>query len=241
MNMVDAVKALGDKITKPFDIISDQLEHWQGRKDAEQQHRHAMERAQSEQERTQIQQQFEQQQAQQQQEFDAKQEERRQRFQAELDDLVARKEIERAAQVAQSIANYQKTMADCAVSIGESLGKMRIELLAEATKLVNDQHRICDRIQKQAFNNANNIFKEIANLTERQQAVMERQVDRYLANAIDASDNFLKTVDSEFKRLNGDIIVITGKTMEKAQEYISLKTSGNLIDSKGTIALSEPK
>lgn len=241
MNMADALRALGDKITKPFDIIGDQLEHWQGRKDAEQQHRHAMERAKSEQERDQLQKQFEQEQAQQQQKFDAEQEEQRQRFQAELDDLVARKEIERATLVAQSIANYKKTMAECAVSIGDSLGKMRIELLAEATKLVNEQQRICEDAKTQAFNNADNIFRKIADLPERQQVIMERHVDRYISGALEAAENFLKTVDSEFKRLNGDITAITDKTIEQAQTYISIKTLGNLTGGNDTAALLESK
>ena len=237
MSMSDTViSVVGGIITKPFELIGDQLDHWQGRKDAEQRHRQDLEKARSEQERAQIQQRFEQEQAQQQQQFDARQEEQRQRFQAELDDLVARKEIERAALVAQSIANYKKTMAECAVSIGESLGKMRIELLAEATRLVNEQQRICEEVNTRAFKSADNIFREIADLPERQQVIMEKQIDKYLSDALDATKTFLETVDSEFKRLNSDIIVISTQTIEQA--YIPLKTDGALIGGKIKPALS---
>ena len=58
---------------------------------------------------------------------------------AEIDALIAEKEIERGTKITEAIAAYQKTMAECSVEIGNSLGMMNIELRERAAALVEEK------------------------------------------------------------------------------------------------------
>ena len=120
MSLVKVLKFVGGSIIeKPFEIVGRQLEFYQQRKNAAHDQKLKQEEAKFMQSL----------------EFD------RQKFNAELDDMIARKEIERGSLVAKAIADYQKTMAECTISIGKSLGMMNIELRERATALVEDKQK----------------------------------------------------------------------------------------------------
>ena len=131
--MIKVLKFVGGSIIdKPLEIIDNQLKFYQQRKNTAQSQ-------QLKQEETKFMQQLE---------FD------RQKFNAELNDMIARKEIERGSLVAKAIADYQKTMAECTISIGKSLGMMNIELRERATALVEDKQKQYSALQDAAMDKA---------------------------------------------------------------------------------------
>ena len=84
----------------------------------------------------------------------------RQRFNVELEDMIARKEIERGAMILDKIRDYQITMAKCATSISESLGKMTIELRRQAHDLMEKKKRDYIKLQRDAIKDLKKIYAE---------------------------------------------------------------------------------
>ena len=133
MGLMKVLKFVGGSIIdKPLEIIGRQFEFYQQRKNAAQSQQLKQEEAKFMQSL----------------EFD------RQKFNAELDDMIARKEIERGSLIAQAISDYQKTMAECTISIGKSLGMMNIELRERATALVEDKQKQYSALQDAAMDKA---------------------------------------------------------------------------------------
>ena len=198
----------GSIIDKPLEIIDNQLKFYQERKNAAQSQQLKQEEAKF----------------QQQLELD------RQKFNAELDDMIARKEIERGSLIAETIANYQKTMAECSVSIGKSLGMMNIELRERATALVEDKQRQYTALQDAAMDKASaqleKIDKKFA-VGSRSREIMENAVEKQLNIIIETSDRFMRTIDEDFSKMMDSVQRITENTMNNASQYISPSFAGN--------------
>lgn len=209
MGLMKVLKLVGGSIIeKPFEIIGRQLEFYQQRKNAKNDQKLRQEEAQF----------------MQQLEFD------RQRFNAELDDLIARREIERSSLIAQSIAEYQKTMAECTISIGKSLGMMNIELRERATALVEDKQKQYSALQDAAMNKASTqlekIYAKFPN-ESRARSIMENAVEKQLNNIIETSDRFMRTIDEDFSKMMDSVRQITENTMNNAGQYISPNFASN--------------
>ena len=170
MSLFKVLKLVGGSIIdKPLEIIDNQLKFYQQRKNAAQSQQLKQEEAKFVQ----------------QLEFD------RQKFNAELDDMIARKEIERGSLVAKAIADYQKTMAECTISIGNSLGNMNIELRERATALVEDKQRQYSALQDAAMDKAAAQLEKIYEkfpTESRARSIMENAVEKQLNNIIDENN-----------------------------------------------------
>ena len=189
-------------VDRPMDIIQQQLQHYNTRKNLahEQQLRQEDERFQQE----------------------MALENRRRN--AEIDALIADKDLERQSKIAETIANYQKTMAECSVSIGRSLGAMNIELRERATALVEEKQERYSKLQADATEKAMAQFESIAARFpegSKPREIMEESVGRQLNNIIETSYKFLQTIDADFSRMMESIGRITEKTMDNANQYIS--------------------
>jgi len=203
MGLMKVLKLVGGSIIdKPFEIIGRQLEFYQQRKNAAHDQKLKQEEAQ----------------------FMQKLEFDRQKFNAELDDMVARKEIERNSLVMEAIAKYQRTMAECTVSIGNSLGNMNIELRERATALVEDKQRQYSALQEAAMDKAavqlERIYEKFPTET-RARTIMENAVEKQLNNIIETSDRFMRTIDADFSKMMDSVQRITENTMTNASQYIS--------------------
>ena len=136
MSVLKILQLVGGSIIEaPINMVNRQLEFYQGRKNKEQE------------------QQLRQEEARFQQELELENRKRN----AEIDDMIASKEIERGSKIAESIANYQKTMAECSVSIGKSLGMMNIELRDRATALVEQKQQQYKALQDAAMDKARSL------------------------------------------------------------------------------------
>ena len=143
---------------------------------------------------------------------------------AEIDAMIADKDLERQSKIAETIANYQKTMAECSVSIGRSLGAMNIELRERATALVEEKQERYSKLQADAAEKAMAQFESIAARFpegSKPREIMEESVGRQLNNIIETSYKFLQTIDADFSRMMESIGRITEKTMDNANQYIS--------------------
>ena len=199
----------GSIIDKPLEIIDNQLKFYQERKNM----------AQS--------QQLKQDEAKFLQQLDMD----RQKFNAELDDMIARKEIERGTQILDTIKEYQITMAECAVSISESLGKMTIELRRQAHDLMEEKKQSYLKMQKDATQSAMDQLKMIR--SEFPEGSMEYQimtdaVRAQLVGIVENSRSFMKMIDEDFARMTTNLDNISRQASENSNQYISM-TLGSLM------------
>ena len=211
MGLMNILKLVGGSIIdKPIEIIGRQLDFYQQRKNAVHDQKIRQEEAR----------------------FNQQLEFERQKLNAELDDMIARKEIERGSLIAQTIAEYQKTMAECTISIGKSLGMMNIELRERATALVEDKQRQYSALQDAAMDKAaaqlENIYKKFPTET-RARTIMENAVEKQLNNIIETSDRFMRTIDEDFSKMMDSVRQITENTMNNAGQYISPTFANNAL------------
>lgn len=203
MGLMKVLKLVGGSIIdKPLEIIDNQLKFYQERKNIAQSQQLKQEEAKF----------------MQQLEFD------RQKFNAELDDMVARKEIERNSLVMEAIANYQRTMAECTVSIGNAIGNMSIELRERATALVEDKQKQYSALQDAAMDKATAQLERIYEkfpTESRARTIMENAVEKQLNNIIETSDRFMRTIDADFSKMMDSVQRIAEGTMTNAGQYIS--------------------
>ena len=203
MSVLKILQLVGGSIIEaPINMVNRQLEFYQGRKNKEQE------------------QQLRQEEARFQQELELENRKRN----AEIDDMIASKEIERGSKIAESIANYQKTMAECSVSIGKSLGMMNIELRERATALVEQKQQQYKALQDAAMDKAMEQFEKIGDKFpegSRPRQIMEEAVGKQLNNIIETSDRFMRTIDEDFSKMMDSVRQITEGTMSNANQYIS--------------------
>ena len=211
MSLLKILKLVGGSIIdKPLEIIDNQLNFYQQRKNAAHDQKLRQEEAC----------------------FNQQLELDRQKLTAELDDMIARKEIERNSLIAKTIAEYQKTMAECTVSIGKSLGMMNIELRERATALVEDKQRQYSALQEAAMDKAavqlERIYEKFPTET-RARTIMENAVEKQLNNIIETSDRFMRTIDEDFSKMMDSVQRITENTMNNAGQYISPAFANNAL------------
>ena len=203
MSLLKLLKLVGGSIIdKPLEVIDNQLKFYQERKNAAHDQKLRQEEAQ----------------------FQQDLEIQNRKLNAEIDDMIARQEIERGSKIAESIANYQKTMSECSVSIGRSLGMMNIELRERATALVEDKQKQYKALQDSAMEKAMEQFEKIGNKFpegSRPRQIMEEAVGKQLNNIIETSDRFMQTIDADFSKMMDSVRQITENTMNNANNYIS--------------------
>lgn len=210
MSLIKVLKLVGGSIIdKPLEIIDNQLNFYQQRKNAE----HSQ---QLKQEEARFMQQLE---------LD------RQKFNAELDDMIADKEIERSKKILDAIKEYQITMAESSKSINESLGKMTIELRRQAHDLMEEKKQIYQKMQKEATNNAMEQLKIIR--SEFPEGSMEYQimgeaVRAQLVGIVESSNSFMKMIDADFAKMTDNLDMISRNAAENTNQYISMAL-GNLM------------
>lgn len=132
----------------------------------------------------------------------------RAKMNAELDDMVARKEIERSELVMKKIQEYNNTIAECAVSIGKSIGMMSIEMREQAHSLILEKKQKYLDMQNDAQKRAMDKFESIAKrLPEgsRPREIMEESVGKELSMIIDVSGDFMRAIDEDFKNMLANI------------------------------------
>lgn len=208
MGLMNVLKFIGASIIeKPLEIIDTQLRFYQERKNAEQAQKLKQEEA----------------------EFMQKLELDRQRFNAELDDMIARKEIERNVLILDAIKDYQVTMAECATSISESLGKMTIELRRQAHDLMEEKKRAYIQMQNDIRNEAHKQLKEIySDFPEgsRARTIMEDAVNEQLVIVIENSRSFMKMIDADFAKMTDNLDAISKDALGNTNQYISQALGG---------------
>ena len=207
----------GTIIQEPLNIVNRQLDHYQNRKNMklEQELRHEDAR------------------------FNQQLEMERAKMNAELDDMVARKEIERGALIIQAMQEYNKTVRECAVSIGNSIGKMSMELRRQANDLILEKQQayldMQDKIQQDAMNKYESIAKRFPEGSKARDT-MEEAVGKQLFQIMDASADFMKVINTDFANMLANIDNIVGKTtdhlMANQPGYLNPSSKSNLLLNK---------
>lgn len=208
MSAMDILKLLGGSIIdKPLEIIDNQLNFYQQRKNAAQAQELKQEEA----------------------KFLQQLELDRQKLNAELDDMIERKKIERNAAILDAIEDYQTTMAECATSISASLEKMTIEFRRQAHDLMEEKKRAYIQMQRDIRRDAHEQLKEIqADFPEgsRARKIMEDAVNEQLITVVENSKSFMKMIDADFAKMTDNLDAISKSAQENANQYISLAFGG---------------
>jgi hypothetical protein len=156
---------------------------------------------------------------------------------AEIDAFISDEEIKRQSKIAETLANYQRTMAECSVSIGKSLGAMDIELREKATALVMQRHVEYKQLQESATEKAmaqlENISKKFPEGSTANE-MMTASVINQLNNIVETSNNFMRTIDADFEKMMDSIRRITESTMLNANQYISPNFAKNISGANDT-------
>ena len=158
----------------------------------------------------------------------------RQKFNAELDDMIADKELERSKKILDAIKEYQITMAESSKSIHESLGKMKIELRRQAHDLMEEKKQAYLQMQKNATATAMDQLKMIR--SEFPEGSMEYQimgeaVRAQLVGIVESSNSFMKMIDADFAKMTDNLDIISRNAAENTNQYISM-TLGNLMSNQ---------
>ena len=146
------------------------------------------------------------------------------RLNAEIDDQIAARELDRQKKIMDAIEAYQKSMADCSISIGESLGIMSIELRDRAMKLVEERRRDYEETQNRASERAISQLETISQKFpegSKAREIMEDSVGKQLSNIIDTATHFMQTIDEDFKNLLANVDQITRNSIENSNQYIA--------------------
>ena len=207
----------GTIIQEPLNIVNRQLDHYQNRKNMklEQELRHEDAR------------------------FNQQLEMEHAKMNAELDDMIATKEIERRQKIIQIVADYQKTMAECSVSISNSLGLMSVEVRDKAHNLVLEKKQAYLDMQEKVQQDAMKKFEEIAKrFPEGSKArdTMEEAVGKQLFQIMDSAGDFMKVIDTDFANMLANIDNVVGKTTDHLTAnqpgYLNPGSQSNLLLNK---------
>lgn len=150
---------------------------------------------------------------------------------AEIDALIEEGEIARRKKIIETVENYRKTMAECTVSIGNSLGAMTIELRARATDLLMEKQIQYKKLQDDATEHAMNQLEIIAKkFPEGSKAndMMTESVINQLNNIVETSRKFMETIDADFSKMMESINRITERAIDNANQYISPTFAKNI-------------
>lgn len=220
MNWLKALKLVGGSvIDKPLEIIDKQLKFYQERKNAAHDQKLKQEESQ----------------------FMQKLELDNRKLNAEIDDMIAHNETERDLQRAKAFTeaweNHKRTMAECNVSIGRSLGMMDIELRAHAVTLVEEKTRSYRDLQEETLNRAYEHFDKInAKFPEgsRARTIMEDAVAKQINSIIETSDKFLQTLSDDFEDMLKSVRQITESTVKNTEQYLSPIFANNALRGNDT-------
>lgn len=148
-----------------------------------------------------------------------------------ISDMIATNELERKTKMIDAIQNYQKTMAECAVSIGNSLGKMSIELRRLAYKLRDEKAEEYQRLQYTAFEKAATQFESINEKFpegSKPRDIMEEAVGKQLNSIIDDAARFIKIMDEDFSKMLDSIQDVTKQSALSVNQYLSLDMANSV-------------
>ena len=202
MNLMKVLKYVGGSIIdRPLEIIDNQLKFYQERKNAAQAQQLKQEEAQF---------------------IQNLQIENRKRN-AEIDDMIASKEVECNAKTVEIVKNYQQAMAECSVSISDSLGRMSVEVRRAAHDLVQEKKQAYQQMQYDANKKAMEQLEEIHNKFpegSRAREIMEEAIGRQINGIVENTVGFIKMIDEDFRKMLDNIDNITKSSMDATNQYI---------------------
>lgn len=141
-----------------------------------------------------------------------------------IQQVIDEKQDERQLKFLEAIKHYQQEMATSAVSIGNSLGKMTVELERQAHSLVSEKKQDYEAIQDRAYNRllermaiARENFPEGSDERKIAIAAAEKIANGIIDNAI----SFTKLIDEEFKQLTAHIQEVQKQSMLNINQYLS--------------------
>ena len=202
MNFMKVLKYVGGSIIdRPLEIIDNQLKFYQERKNAAQAQQLKQEEAQ----------------------FIQNLQIENRKLNAEIDDMIASKEVERNAKIVEIVKNYQQAMAECSVSISNSLGRMSVEVRRAAHDLVQEKKQAYQQMQYDANKKAMEQLEEIHNKfpeSSRAREIMEEAVGKQINGIVENTVSFIKMIDEDFRKMLDNIDNITKSSMDATNQYI---------------------
>ena len=157
-------------------------------------------------------------------EFFAELDAKKRRENAEIDEMLAEGVLKRQKEIIEEYKRYQQDMAMCAKSIGESLGRMSLDLRKQAIALVDEKREQYKNLQNEAKQQATDDFEDIRSRFpegSRARETMEEVISDQVKGIIADSRSFLKTIEADFAKLADNIDQIVKETQINTNQYLN--------------------
>ena len=141
----------------------------------------------------------------------------------EVNNLIADSEMERRDKLVESIKRYQLDLATASKDIVESIGKMSLELREKANNMVSEKTKEYIETQKdvkkqswEEMREAKEMFADDAEMLK----MVESQILNERASMIELTNDFIKELADDMKRLNENADKILAMSMETTKKYL---------------------
>nr|WP_312058995.1 hypothetical protein [Fervidobacterium pennivorans] len=144
---------------------------------------------------------------------------KKERALAEIEEFKKDKELERMKAVSEAIMKYQDQLTRLNVNAINAIGHMQLDLRERAQQLVCEKSIIYIKMQKKAFEEAENDLKRIEkdfHENDRAREILMNAVGKRLVNIIDTATKFLIELNEDIKKLNHSISLLA----EQGQIFI---------------------
>ena len=156
-------------------------------------------------------------------EFFADLDAKKRRQNAEIDEMLNEGVKKRHQEIIEEYKKYKQDMAMCAVSIGDSLGKMSFDLRKQAIDLVDKKREQYIKLQNEAKEQAANDFEDVMKRFpegSRARETMEDVITDQVKGIIADSRSFLKTIQDDFAKLADNIDQVVRETQNHTNQYL---------------------
>lgn len=152
---------------------------------------------------------------------------------AEIDKMLSDADFERQERMVEAVKKYQIDLGEASVSIGESIGKMSLELRTKAQDMVLEQALKYKYIQEKSIDDSMKRLEIIQEKfgvddTSNAKKLMEDAIAKQMMGIIDRADEFMVSMKNDLESMVENIDLITKETARNSMSWISVTTKKSL-------------
>lgn len=159
---------------------------------------------------------------------------------AQIDKMLDDADFERQERMVEAIKRYQIDLGEVSVSIGDSIGKMSLELRKKAQDMVLEQTLKYKEIQEQAMDDS---MKRLEMVQEKfgfenssnAKKIMEHAIEKQMIGIIERADEFMVSMKNDLETMVENIDIITRDTAKSSSSWISVATTKALTSGRSDV------
>lgn len=152
------------------------------------------------------------------------------RINAETEQWKKDKEFERGKKILEAIEKYQKELMELNTNAIRAIGEMDLSLREKAQNLVLEKTKQYKQIQDESTREAEEELERIETKFHDKEAIkniMFKAVDTKLTNIIEACGSFIAELNSDIKKMNDNINLLTQNGQVFIQEQLKINMSSS--------------